>query len=297
MANNNNLPAIRTLIQGDSIQNSIKARIGEKAGTFTTSLLDLIGEDKNLALCDPMLVVKQALKAAAMDLPINKNLGLVYVIPYKKQNVYTPEFQMGWKGWVQLLIRTGQLKILNPGLIYEGEEIIEDRIRGTIEITGEKTSETAIGYFAYLELLNGFNKTVAWTKEKVEAHAKRFSKSYGGQYSSPWKTDFDKMALKTMVLQLKAFFPVTIEMSTALASDRGDFSGFEGNVQQVGEEDANSEFIDIPSDVDEVLENAGKADKTEETRKTEETDTVMSEAEKADIMNEEATTAEKGPGF
>ena len=275
MANNNNLPAIRNMIQGDSIQNSIRARIGEKAGTFTTSLLDLIGEDKNLALCDPMLVVKQALKAAGMDLPINKNLGLAYVIAYKKKGVYTPEFQMGWKGWVQLLIRTGQCKILNAGLVYDGEEIIEDRIRGSIEIVGEKSSEKVIGYFAYMELLNGFNKTVAWTKERVEAHAKRFSKSYGGQYSSPWKTDFDQMALKTMILQLKSFFPVTIEMSTALASDRGDVKGFDNQVQDEIQNNANQEIIDIPSD-DDVQEPDG-----------------LTKAEKAEIMAQEAADAKQ----
>ena len=286
MANNNNLPAIRNMIQGDSIQTSIRARIGEKAGVFTTSLLDLIGEDKNLALCDPMLVVKQALKAAGMDLPINKNLGLAYVIAYKKKNVYTPEFQMGWKGWVQLLIRTGQCKILNAGMVYEGEEILEDRIRGSIQIVGEKNSDKVIGYFAYMEILNGFNKTIAWTKDKVDAHAKRFSKSYGKGFS-PWSSDFDQMALKTMILQLKSFFPVTIEMSTALASDRGDVKGlsFDGDVQQEIENNANQEVIDIPKDVDNALEEAAKKDEP------------MSEAEKKQIEKEEAETVAPGPGF
>ena len=120
MANGNNLPAIRNVIQAPGMQRSILARLGEKAGTFTTSLLDVIGETWALQKCDPKLVVKEALKAAALDLPINKNLGFAYVIPYGNE----PQFQMGYKGFIQLAIRTGQYKHLNAGVVYEGEDMV-----------------------------------------------------------------------------------------------------------------------------------------------------------------------------
>ncbi len=241
MGNNNNLPAIRNVIQSDGMQRSIQARLGEKAGTFTTSLLDVIGESFALQKCDPKLVVKEALKAAALDLPINKNLGFAYVIPYGSK----PQFQMGYKGYLQLAIRTGQYRHLNAGVVYEGEEMVEDRIKGILTIAGSKASEKPIGYFCYMQLINGFEKAAAWSHEKVIAHAKKFSKSFNTS-SSPWKTDFEAMAKKTMIMQLvPKYGPMTIEMSTAMASDRGDVKRFDSQVNEEILNEANQEIIDI----------------------------------------------------
>ena len=269
MANNNNLPAIRNVIQSDGMQRSIHARLGEKAGTFTTSLLDVIGETWALQKCDPKLVVKEALKAAALDLPINKNLGFAYVIPYGNE----PQFQMGYKGFIQLAIRTGQYKHLNAEIVYEGEEMVIDRIRGTLTIEGKATSDKPTGYFCYMELINGFQKAIGWSAEKVMAHGKKFSKSFN-KATSPWKTNTDAMCLKTMIMQLvPKYGPMTIEMSTAMASDRGDLKGFDRQVSQEIKENANEEIIDIPPD-----------DAPE-----------ITEEEKAEIKAEEAK--ETGPGF
>jgi recombination protein RecT len=259
-----NLPAIQKTLSSPNVIARIESRLGEKAGTFITSVLDLCGEDNNLAKCNPNLVIKESLKAAGLDLPINKNLGFAYVIPYGNK----PQFQMGYKGYIQLAIRTGQYKHLNAGVVYEGEEMIEDRIKGTLEIGGKKTSEKAIGYYCYMELINGFQKAIAWTKARVVTHAKRFSKSYNSK-TSPWKTDFDAMALKTMMLQIiPKYGPMTIEMSTAMTSDHADFKGF--NPQEEIDQNANNEVIDID----------------------------MSDDEKAEIEAQEKKEAEKpGPGF
>lgn len=278
---NNNLPAIKDKVLNSSMQSSIKARIGEKTGTFTTSVLDLIGENRMLQKCDPGLVIKEALKAAALDLPINSNLGFAYVIPYGN----TPQFQMGYKGFIQLAIRTGQYKHLNAGVVYEGEEMLEDRIKGTLEIGGEKASDNPIGYFAYMQLINGFEKAIAWPHEKVVEHARRFSKSFNSN-TSPWKTDFPAMALKTMIMQLvPKYGPMTIEMSTAMASERGaDFKGFDNQVQDEINEKANTEIIDIPTD------DQGPEDSDE-----------MTDAEKAEIKAQEKAAADadskKKPSF
>ena len=273
-----NFPAIRKQLTGANIKSMVEARIGKKAGTFITSVLDLIGQDKNLIKCDPNLVVKEALKAAGLDLPISKTLGFAYVIPYKNQ----PQFQMGYKGYIQLAIRTGQYKHLNAGEIYEGETIDVDRIRGTMTIYGQKTSDTVVAYFAYLELINGFEKAVVWTREQVEAHARRFSKSYGGKHDSPWETDFDAMAKKTMLLQLlPKYGPMTIELGQALEKDRGDYQDFEAKVR----ENANTEAIDITP---------------EDTQKDHQGDD-MTDTEKAEIVAKEVAEAEADfdddPGF
>jgi recombination protein RecT len=280
---NNNLPAIRKTITGDGMQSMIQQRIGEKAGTFTTSLLDLIGDNPVLQKCDPNLVVKEAIKAPALDLPINNNLGFAYIIPYGNK----PQFQLGYKGFVQLAIRTGQYKHLNADAVYEGEEILVDKIRGTMEVSGKKTSDKVVGYFAYMELINGFEKAIFWTREQVEDHGKKFSKAFN-KSSSPWKSDFDAMAKKTLLKSLiSKYGPLSIEMTTALSSDAADFRGHDDRVQAEIDTNANEEFIDIYPEPEPEPDQTGSRD-----------DAPMTDEEKAAIEAEEAAAAQAGgPGF
>jgi len=266
-----NLPAIRKAMENPAIVARINKRLGDKAGTFITSVLDLCGENKTLEECDPNLVIKEALKAAALDLPVNANLGFAYVIPYKDKGNPKPQFQMGYKGYIQLAIRTGQYKHINADCVYEGEKIIDDRIKGTLEIGGKKTSDEVIGYFCYFELLNGFQKGLAWTKERMTAHAKAYSKSFNKSFS-PWKSNPHEMGKKTMVLQLIPKYGImTIEMSQAMKNDMGDFKGFQGSVGAEISENANGEIIDIEA-----------------------VDKPLTDAEKAEIEKEEA---KQGPGY
>jgi recombination protein RecT len=247
----NNLPAIRKIITGAGMQAMIQQRIGEKAGVFTTSLLDLIGDNTALQRCDINLVVKEAIKAPALDLPINNNLGFAYIIPYNESKqidgkwVKTPkpQFQIGYKGFVQLAIRTGQYKHLNADAIYDGEVIIVDKIRGTMELTGKATSENVVGYFAYMELINGFEKATVWTKDKVIAHGNKFSKTFN---NGPWKSDFDAMAKKTILKSLiSKYGPLSIDIANALSSDSSDLRGHDDMAQYEIETNANQEYIDI----------------------------------------------------
>ena len=277
----NNLPAIRKTITGAGMQAMIQQRIGEKAGTFTTSILDLIGDNTALQKCDPNLVVKEAIKAPALDLPINNNLGFAYIIPYGNK----PSFIMGYKGFVQLAIRTGQYKHLNADAIYEGEEILVDKIRGTMEVTGKATSENVVGYFAYMELINGFEKAIFWTKEKVIEHGKKFSKSFN---NGPWKSDFDAMAKKTILKSLiSKYGPLSIEMTSALSSDTADFKGHDAMAQDEIDQNANQEYIDI-SPVNPAPKGGPGPD-------------GMTEAEKAEVLAHERADAEAqmqdGPDF
>jgi recombination protein RecT len=198
--------------------------------------------------------VKEAIKAAALDLAISRNLGFAYVIPYKERGKPVPQFQMGYKGYIQLAIRTGQYKHLNTGAVYEGETVVADKIKGTLEITGEPIGEAVIGFFAYMELINGFQKAIFWTAEKMRNHAKKYSKGYASylngrtKFKPIWETDFEGMGKKTMILQLvPKYGPMSIEMSQAMASDKADFKGFDNDDQTQAEIDqnANQEYIDI----------------------------------------------------
>lgn len=287
----NLLPAIRKTITGAGMQAMIQQRIGEKAGVFTTSLLDLIGDNTSLQKCDINLVIKEAIKAPALDLPINNNLGFAYIIPYGNK----PSFIMGYKGFIQLAIRTGQYKHLNADAVYEGEEILVDKIRGTMEVTGKPKSEKVVGYFAYMELINGFEKAIFWTKEQVTAHGKKFSKTFN---NGPWKSDFDAMAKKTILKSLiSKYGPLSIEMTNALSADTADFKGHDAMAQNEIDTNANQEYIDI------TPENSPSKDveKQESAPKDVPGPDGLTEAEKAEIQAQERAEAEvqmqDGPDF
>jgi recombination protein RecT len=187
----------------------------DAAPEFITSMVELVTADKALQACDPREIIMEALKAAVLHLPLNKQLGYAWIVPYKN----VPQFQLGYKGLVQLAMRSGQYEYINAGVIYEGEEVIADRLTGAIEIKGIRTSENAIGYFAHFTTLNGTKKTVWSTRDEMRAHAEKYSKSYSYS-SSPWKTEFDKMATKTMIRSLLSKWGIlTVSMEYALKAE------------------------------------------------------------------------------
>lgn len=213
---------LKSILYADSVQEQFRNVLKENAGAFVASIIDLYNTDKTLQACDPKAVVMEALKAASLKLPINKQLGFAYIIPYKdgKTGQYVPTFQLGYKGYIQLAMRTGAYKYINADVVYEGELVKYDKLTGEIEIDPSKrVSDKKIGYFAYIETLNGFRKTLYMTVEEVTKHAERYSKSFGNK-NSVWTTDFDAMALKTVLrLLLNKYGIMSIEMQTAIAED------------------------------------------------------------------------------
>lgn len=216
---------LKNILSAQSVQEQFKAVLAENAGAFVASIIDLYNTDKTLQMCDPKLVVMEALKAASLKLPINKQLGFAWIIPYKdnKTGQYIPTFQLGYKGYIQLCMRTGAYKCINADVVYEGELVKQDKLTGEIEIDPEKrTSDKKIGYFAFIETLNGFRKTLYMTVDDVIKHAKQFSKSYNNK-NSVWATDFDAMALKTVLrLLLSKYGIMSVEMQRAYIEDNSD---------------------------------------------------------------------------
>jgi recombination protein RecT len=157
----------------------------------------------------------EALKAAVLKLPINKSLGFAYIVPYKE----VPQFQIGYKGLIQLAMRTGQYRIINADLVYEGEFQTKNKLTGEFDMSGAKTSDKVVGYFAHIEMLNGFAKTLYMSKEQVTAHAKKYSKSFSNP-NTPWTKEFDAMAIKTVLRNLLSHYGfLSVEMATAMSSD------------------------------------------------------------------------------
>ena len=239
----------KAVLNSSDIKARLKNSLKSNWTQFATSMLDLYSGDSYLQKCDPYAVAIECVKAATLNLPISKSLGFAYVVPYKN----VPTFTIGYKGLIQLAQRTGQYKIINADVVCEGELKGFDKLSGMIDLTGEKTSDKVVGYFAYFKLVNGFEKMLYMTKEQVEAWRDMYSPSAKSGYS-PWKKEFDKMALKTCIRRLLSTYGImSTEMITALESDN-----FETTPQQKAEEkvqsNANSTVIDIDKDTGEVNE-------------------------------------------
>lgn len=220
------------------VYNSFKDK--EMAGAFLSSMIDLYSGDSYLQKCDPEKVALEAVKAAALHLPIIKPLGYAYVVPFKN----IPTFTIGYKGLVQLAQRTGQYKIINADMVYEGELKGFDKLSGIPDISGQRVSDEVVGYFAYFRLLNGHEHVFYMSREDMVKYAERYSPSYNSP-SSPWKTEFDKMAMKTVLRQLLSKWgPTSTEMQKAEQLDDKAPTPIQAPNQSV---------IDIDADTGEVI--------------------------------------------
>lgn len=225
---------IKQLMNADSVKKRFEETLGKKAPQFMASVINLVNSDTNLQKCDQMSVVSSAMVAAALDLPIDKNLGYAWVVPYGTKAT----FQIGYKGFIQLALRTGQYRNINVIEVYEGELIKWNRLTEEIELDFEqRKSDKVIGYTGYFELVNGFRKTVYWSKEEIERHKNRFSKS-----GFVWKENYDAMAMKTVVRNmLNKWGILSIDMQKAYVEDVKDPE--ENNVENVDILDADYEEV------------------------------------------------------
>lgn len=163
---------LKQVMASPSVQQQFQNALEKNSNLFVASLIDLYASDTYLQQCEPAQVVAEALKAATLKLPINKSLGFAYIVPYKKQGKQIPQFQLGYRGMIQLAMRSGIYKYLNADIVYEGEYKGYSKLTGDLDLTGEKKSDIVIGYFAYIESVNGFKKAVFATRDDMEAHAK-----------------------------------------------------------------------------------------------------------------------------
>lgn len=227
----NSLPA---LLGSVNIKKKFEDILGKKAPGFMSSILSAVNLNAELKNAEPLSVISAAAIAASLDLPINPSLGFAFIVPYKKEGKPIAQFQMGWKGFVQLAQRTGKYQTLNVSPVCEGELLGINPFTGEIALSHEsKKSDKIIGYVAYFKLLNGFEKYCYMTKEECEKHGKKYSKSYDKPYSK-WQQDFDVMALKTVVKRLLGKWGIlSIDMQKALETD-----------QSVIKQDGTYEYVD-----------------------------------------------------
>ena len=254
------------------LQNTLK----ENKGTFTTSLMELATSDEKLLQCAPNALMAEALKAASLHLPLNKQLGQCYILPFKNHGVMTPTLVVGTKGYLQLAMRTGKYETINPDVVYEGELNGYDKVTGNLDLSGVRTSNVPIGYFAYMKMKNGFSKLLYMSLDEVCLYAKQYSPTVKfSEKATPatlkelalkqaasgvsdgvgWYSNFESMALKTVLRRLLSKWgELSIENNDILNIDEAPSAE-----QQRDEEFAEAkEVIEVDAETGEIKQPAGE---------------------------------------
>lgn len=225
---------VKAFFEAPAIKHKLQELLKKNAATFTTSVLQIVNSNNLLRNADPISVFNAACMAATLQLPLQNGLGFAYIVPYKnnKTKKYEAQFQLGYKGLIQLAQRSGQFKRLVAVPVYEKQLIAEDPINGfEFDWTQKPTEgEKPIGYYAYFKLLNEFTAEVYMTAQEIDSHAKQYSQTYrtylqkkakGEWATSVWADNFDAMALKTvMKLLLSKQAPLSVEMQQAVLADQ-----------------------------------------------------------------------------
>lgn len=215
--------SLAVLIERPEYKNRFGDVLGQRAPQFMSSLLSLsMGDLKD---AEPKSIIAAAMIAASLDLPINKNLGFAYIIAYKDNNQggkKVAQFQMGYKGFIQLAQRSRQYRFINACRVFEGELVKYDKVTGELIVDEAlRKSEKVVGYASYFRLTNGFEHAVYMTREQVDKHAKQYSQAYAKGWKSLWATDFDAMALKTVLkLNLQKWGPLSVQMEKGIYEDQ-----------------------------------------------------------------------------
>lgn len=256
--------SLKSLVTSDSIKKRFEDLLDKEANGFITTLLSI--NKGKLAQCDPMTILGAALKAAALKLPVDPNFGYAWIIPYKNKGKDEAQFQLGAKGYVQLAQRSGEYLRINVTEIFKGQYKGYNALTEELTLDMEaKESDEVVGYAAFFKLRNGFEKQIYWEKDKVEKHAKRFSKSYN-RPDSIWKSDFDAMAKKTVLKHLLSQWGIlSTEMRTAVNADSAVIRN-NGEHETITYADNEPDGIEIPdpfadamvADFEEVLDDPGQ---------------------------------------
>lgn len=260
-------PKFSVMIQSDAYKNLINNTLGDpkRASGFITAITSAVATNPALTECDPATILSAGLLGETLQLSPSPQLGQYYLVPFndRKLGRKVAQFQLGYKGYIQLAIRSGQYKKLNAMAIKEGELIRYDPLNEEIEVQlieddTEREAAPTIGYYAMFEYLNGFRKVIYWSKEKMESHALQYSQGYKAKKGYTfWEKSFDDMAIKTMLRQLISKWGImSIDFQKAYEADMGVLRPGTDKIEYVDNDDSFSveeDFEDLP-DAFEVTE-------------------------------------------
>lgn len=215
--------SFQDVMNNNYYQSLLQNTLRENKGTFCTSLMELFSSDEKLMQCKPTDLMAEALKAASLHLPLNKQLGQCYILPFKNKGIMTPTLVVGTRGYLQLAMRTGKYETINSDVVYEGELTGYDKVTGRLDLSGVRSSNVPVGYFAYFRMKNGLSKLLYMTLDEICIYAKQYSPTVkfsdkttaeslkklalkqaaeGSGDGVGWYSNFESMALKTVLRRL-----------------------------------------------------------------------------------------------
>lgn len=224
----------------------------KKASSFISSVISVSQNNKLLRNAEPMSILSSAMVAATLDLTVVPTLGMAYLVPYKG----VCSFQIGYKGILELAMRSGEFRNIIDEVVYDGQLVKKNKFTGeyvfdedSIKLD-DKGQAKPIGVMARFDLINGYSKTIYWSLEEIEAHAKRFSQAYRSGYDSPWKSDFWQMAKKTVLKSLlNKYAPKSVAMQTALKFDQSKVNLNSNDIGELNVDAFDAEYVDNPEEV------------------------------------------------
>jgi len=230
-------------LQSEAVMARLQKLVGENAEQWVSTILHIANSNKQMRQCDPKSIVAAAVQAIALRLPIDPTLGYSYIVPYvnKAENQIKAQYQISYKGLIQLALRSGQYRTINVSTVYEGQLVSHDILTGEVVLQSERSGNNVVGYVAYIELVNGFRKAMYMTVDEVKEHAKRFSKMYG-KADSLWEKNFDGMAQKTVLKRLLSKYGLlSVDMQRAIKVDQAVIPSIESD-------DNDIIYIDNPNE-------------------------------------------------
>ena len=291
--------AFKNYLNSGKVQALLKNRLSsDKMKTdFMSSVIEIVTGSPELQQCDPQSILSESLKAASIHLPLNKALGRCYVVPFKNKGVLTATMVIGYKGYIQLAKNSGKYRNINADVVYEGQITYTNYLTGEIKIDHAPTSDKVVGFFAYIEELNGFNKTLFMTIEQIAHYAKTYvpylkfnnkvtedtikqklqnHATHGPEQGIGWMSDSVTMAKKTCLRQLLTKWGnLSIEEQEAIANDVSYDTTITRDV-----EDAKAEEIFTPADEDKA--SVAEAAPTEPSATEQQTDNVEESNQEVD---------------
>ncbi|WHY63242.1 recombinase RecT [Cytobacillus firmus] len=263
---------LKSLLNTPTMQKKFEQVLANKAPQFMASVLNLYNGDPGLREAEPMSIVSSAMVAASLDLPVDKNLGYAWIVAFydSKKGYKAAQFQLGYKGYIQLALRSGQYKAINVIPVYEGELLKWNRLTEEIDLDLDaKKCDKVIGYCGYFKLVNGFEKTVYWTRDEVEAHRIKHNKAKDKKsLNNVWRSDYDAMAMKTVLRNMLGKWGIlSIDMQKAFSEDEQerevkDITDETNEYDEPIQYDSPSKEEHVPDEEPEIIDTDQKKKKT-----------------------------------
>lgn len=267
-------PTTKAFFEMPNVKAKLTELLGKNASSFATSVLQIVNSNDMLKNAEPQSVFSAACMAATLNLPINNNLGFAYIVPFnnRKAGKVEAQFQLGYKGFIQLAQRSGQFKIISASPVYQGQLLSENPLLG-YEFDWSikpKQGDKPIGYVSYFRLLNGFEAYLYMTYDDMKSHANKYSQTAKKGYGV-WNDNFDAMSLKTVLkLLLSKQAPLSIDMQKAVLADQAVIKDADaGEFEYIDHEDeykpVSMDVSDNPTLFETIIKNikSGELDKIE----------------------------------